>query len=171
MAESQNEEQKQNQNSTQDEAQEKKDEVVSIRKKLLEKVENGEKLTDEEINRLKYETNEEEISQIDRIIRGVNDVFVKEYDFKEYGLNFTIKIKAPNVKEQGKIQGRREAYLQGMGLAVSPFYYNAFDALATIRVCGVEVPKELQNDDDIYNMYILIEIGRDFGQWLGSFRS
>lgn len=153
-----------------EENQETKEEVTSIRKKLLDRVEAGEKLTDEEINQLKYETNQEELSQIDRVIRGVNDTFIKDYDFKEYGLKFTIKIKAPNIKEQGKIQARREAYLQGMGLAVNPFYYNAFDALATIRVCGVEVPKELQDDEDIYNLYVLVKIGDDFGRWLGSFR-
>lgn len=140
------------------------------RELLIEKINNGDSLTDEEINFLKYQNTVEEHKQLDRIIRGVNDTFYKEYEFKEYGLSFNISIKAPNAIEQGKIQARREAYLEGMGMAVSPFMFQAFQMLATIRVCGVDVPKALEKDEEIYNLQVLYLIAQDYIGWLDSFR-
>lgn len=140
------------------------------REQLVEKINKGEKLSDEEINLLKYQTEQAETKTLDRIIRGVNDTFIKDYDFKEFGMKFTIKIKAPNAIDQGKIQARREAYLEGMGMAVSTFIFQVYHTLATIRVCGVDVPKELEKDEDIFNLHVLYAIGGDFAEWLNSFR-
>lgn len=140
------------------------------REQLIEKINRGENLTDEEINLLKYHNAEAEHKELNRIIPGVNNVFSKHYDLKEFGMEFDIKIKAPNVVQQGKIQAMREAYLEGMGMAVSNFIFQCYHTLATIRVCGVEVPKELERDEDIYNIYILNVIGKDFAEWLNSFR-
>lgn len=144
--------------------------VTATRKQLIEKIERGENLTDEEIAVLKYHNDAEERKQLDRIIPGVNNVFSKHYNLEEYGLEFDIKIKAPNIIENGKIQARREAYLEGMGLAVSNFVFQCYQTLATIRVCGIEVPDVLAKDEDIYNLFILGVIGKDFGEWLNSFR-
>lgn len=141
------------------------------REEIIAKRDNGEKLTEEDINYLKYYQEKDENEQIDRIIRGVNDVFEKHYDFQEeWKIEFDIAIKAPNALEQGKIQARREAYLEGMGLAVSPFIYQCYQTLATIRVCGTKIPKELARDEDIYNLNVLYRIGQDYGHWLNSFR-
>lgn len=141
------------------------------RSELIEKLNNGENLTDEEIDQLKYFNKKEEVQKIDRVIRGVNDIFSKHYDFeKEWGVTFDISIKAPNAIEQGTIQARREAYLQGMGMAVSPYQFQVYHTLATIRTCGVVIPKILEKDEDIYNLNILYAIGQDFGDWLSTFR-
>ena len=64
------------------------------REQLIEKINRGENLTDEEINLLKYHNAEAEHKELNRIIPGVNNVFSKHYDFKEFGLEFDIKIKA-----------------------------------------------------------------------------
>lgn len=141
------------------------------REGLIAKLNSGEKLTDDEINALKYFNNEEEINLIDRVIRGVNDTFVKEYNFTEWKLKFTVKIKAPNAIDQGKIQALRESYLNGMGMSVSTFIYQVYQTLATIRICGFDLPKELEKDEDIYNLNILYIIGQDFNKWLATFRS
>lgn len=113
---------------------------------------------------------QEEKKVIDRIIRGVNDVFEKDYNFEDLGLKFTIKIKAPNALEIGKIQARLSAYLGGMNNYASEYMLVAYQALATLRVTGIDVPKELAKDEDIYNLDILYMIGRDFQQWLNNFR-
>ncbi|QIW88684.1 tail tape measure protein [Bacillus phage P59] len=107
---------------------------------------------------------------IDRIVRGVNDVFEKDYDFKDLGLKFTVKVKAPNALEIGKIQARLSAYLGGMNNYASEYMIVAYQMLATLRVTGTEVPKELEKDEDIYNLDILYIMGRDFKQWLDNFR-
>ena len=113
----------------------------------------------------------EEKKAIDRIIRGVNDVFIKDYDLTDLGMKFTIKIKAPNALEIGKIQAKLSAYLGGMNNYASEYFILVYQALATIRVTGIEIPKELQKDEDIYNLDVLYMIGRDFQQWLNNFRA
>lgn len=107
---------------------------------------------------------------IDRIIRGVNDVFVKEYNFEDLGLHFTIKLRAPNALEIGRIQARMSAYLGGMNNYASEYMILVYQTLATIRTTGIDVPKELENDEDIYNLDILYQIGLDFQEWLNNFR-
>lgn len=107
---------------------------------------------------------------VDRIIRGVNDTFEKDYDFEDLGIKFTIKIKAPNALEIGKIQARMSSYLGGMNNYASEYMIVVYQTLATLRVTGIDVPKELEKDEDIYNLDILYVIGRDFQQWLNNFR-
>lgn len=113
----------------------------------------------------------EQKEAIDRIIRGVNDTFEKEYDFSELGIGkLLIKIKAPNAIEIGKIQAKLSAYLGGMNNYASEYFIMVYQTLAAIRVCGEEVPKPLEDDEQIYNLDILYVIGRDFQHWLNSFR-
>lgn len=107
---------------------------------------------------------------IDRIIRGVNDTFVKDYDFEDMGLKFTIKIKAPNALEIGRIQAKMSAYLGGMNNYASEYMIVVYQTLATLRTTGVDVPKELAKDEDIYNLDILYTVGMDFREWLDNFR-
>jgi hypothetical protein len=107
---------------------------------------------------------------IDRIIRGVNDTFIKEYKYPDLGINYTIKIKAPNAIETGKIQAMMSAYLGGMNNYASDYMLVVFNTLATLRVVGVDVPKELEKDEDIYNLDVIYEIGVDFQLWLENFR-
>jgi len=116
------------------------------------------------------ELNTQKKKVVDRIIRGVNDVFIENYNFEDLGLKFTIKIKAPNAIEIGKIQARAAAYLGGMNTYLDNYTNTVYQTLATIRTTGVEVPKELANDEDIYNLDILFKIGVDFKQWLDNFR-
>lgn len=107
---------------------------------------------------------------VDRLIKGVNDVFEKTYDVEELDLHFTIKIKAPNAVEIGQIQARTAQYLGGMGNFVSSYFIIVYQALSAIRVCGKDVPEFLQKDEEIYNLDVLHMIGRDFQHWLESFR-
>ena len=51
--------------------------------------------------------------QFDYIVRGFNDMFVKEYSFDEDKIKFTIKIKMPNIIENGKVEALRDHYLDG----------------------------------------------------------
>jgi hypothetical protein len=117
---------------------------------------------------IEYKIEEKQV--IDRVIRGVNDLFVKDYDLPELGMQFTIKIRVPNALEIGRIQGRLSAYLNGMNNYASEYFIVSYQTLATLRITGVDVPKELAKDEDIYNLDVLYQIGRDFQQWLNKFR-
>lgn len=131
---------------------------------MAEEKKNVEQQASEEVEKNK------DVEAINRIIRGKNDVFEKTYNLAEIGREFTIKVKAPNAIEQAKIHAKTSLYFDGLGRFMSDSLIRAYTALATIRVCGIEVPDFLQNDEDIYNMNILILIGEDITEWLDSFR-
>lgn len=133
-------------------------------------IETKKALTDEEIDKITYNKQEESIKAVNRIVRGINDVWEKDYEFKDIDLKFTIALRAPNAIESGRIQAKREQYLSGTGTFVGDQVYGAFQGLATIREVGVKVPIELQSDEDIYNLAILYKINEDFTAWLNSFR-
>ncbi|UNA01493.1 tail assembly chaperone [Bacillus phage vB_BcgM] len=116
------------------------------------------------------ERQEEQREVVDRIIRGKNDIFTKHYDLPEFDLKFTIAIKAPNAIEVGKIQAMTSGYLSGMNTYMSQYYLVVYQTLSSIRVCGKEVPKFLEKDEDIYNLDILYAIGVDFSAWMNTFR-
>lgn len=107
---------------------------------------------------------------IDRIIRGVNDTFIKEYHFEDMDMHFTVKMRAPNALEVGRVQALLSRYLGGMNNYVSEYMMVVYTTLATLRVTGEDVPKELEKDEEIYNLDVLYDIGRDFQQWLNNFR-
>ena len=127
-------------------------------------------LSKAELDEMAYSRHVKERKELDRIVHGVNDTWVKEYDIKELDLKFKISIKAPKVADQGRIQALLERYLDGVGSLVSQYVFTVYHTLATIRVCGIDVPIELQDDERIYNTNILFRIGNDFAEWLDTFR-
>jgi len=112
----------------------------------------------------------EEKKVIDRVIRGVNDTFEKDYNIPELGIKMKIKAKAPNAMQIGKIQARLSMYLGGMNNYAPEYILIAYQMLATLRETGIDVPKELEKDEDIFNLDILYHIGVDFKRWLDTFR-
>lgn len=105
-----------------------------------------------------------------RVIPGVNNVWEKEYDYRDMDLKFKLSIRVPNAIEQGRIQARREQYLRGMGAFVNDYIYGCYQALATIQEVGIDVPEMLADEERIYNLAILYDIHRDITEWLDTFR-
>lgn len=117
------------------------------------------------------ETTVKEQEVIKRVIAGKNDMFEKHYKFEELGgLEMNIKVKFPNMIEQAKIQAQSERYFDGLGSLMPLNVVQAYRMLATLRICGKDVPKELSEDEEIYNIYIFNVIGEDFRKWMDSFR-
>lgn len=116
------------------------------------------------------EQKEKEMKLAERVIRGHNDVFKKDYNIKELGLEFTIGIRFPNAIEQARIQARAERYLDGLGTLMSPSILQSYRMLATIRECGTYIPGFLEKDEEIYNLQILNIISSDFIAWMDTFR-
>lgn len=126
---------------------------------------------EDKLNAQKEEKAKEEREVITRVIAGKNDMFEKHYKFEELGdLEFDIKIKFPNIIEQAKIQAQTERYFDGLGSLMPPRAQEAYRMLATMRVCGKKVPEFLEEDDQIYNIYLFNVIGDDFRNWMNSFR-
>lgn len=124
----------------------------------------------DELQELKRKKEQEQDNTVSRVIRGVNDVFEKYYNFKEIKLDFNIKLRVPNALEQGTINAMRSNYLGGMDLYQSDEIYKAYQMLATIQVVGVEVPDELSDPEKIYNLIPLIRVYDDWIDFLGTFR-
>ena len=80
-------------------------------------------LSKAELDEMAYSRHVKERKELDRIVHGDNDTWVKEYDIKELDLKFKISIKAPNVADQGRIQALRERYLDGVGSLVSQYVF------------------------------------------------
>jgi len=108
--------------------------------------------------------------KVNRVIKGENDIFDKEYTFEELDLKFTIKIKLPSILEQAKIQAATERMFEGLGSLMPPNVLRAYRMLATIQICGKEIPSIFKDADDIYNISIFDIISSDFQDWMNSFR-
>lgn len=124
----------------------------------------------DELQELKRKKEQEQDNTISKVIRGVNDVFEKYYNFEEIQLAFNIKLRVPNALEQGTINAMRSNYLGGMDLYQSDEIYKAYQMLATIQVVGVEVPDELSDPEKIYNLIPLVRVYDDWIDFLGTFR-
>lgn len=127
-------------------------------------------MTPEEIDALKYKKREEQHETIDKIIKGVNDVWEKEYNFEDIDLHFTVKVRVPNAIEQGRIFGLRSSYLNGMDMYQTQEVIEAFQMLAVLQVVGVDVPKEYRNPDEVYNLTPLVVMYQDWDRFLRNFR-
>ncbi|XWX29920.1 tail assembly chaperone [Staphylococcus phage PG-2021_15] len=129
-----------------------------------------EKLSKEEIYKLKYKQDVEKEKAIVKVIKGVNDVWEKEYNFEEADLNFKVKIKIPNAMEQSQIRALTDEFLFGKSDSTPDFLYNAYFMLATLQIVGQEVPIEFRDPEEIYNMDYLAYIHRDWRKFLRTFR-
>lgn len=132
--------------------------------------ENNTQNNTDELQELKRKKEQEQDNTVSMVIRGVNDVFEKYYNFKEIKLDFNIKLRVPNALEQGTINAMRSNYLGGMDLYQSDEIYKAYQMLATIQVVGVEVPDELSDPEKIYNLIPLVRVYDDWIDFLGTFR-
>lgn len=127
-------------------------------------------MTPEKIEELKYKQEIEKEKTLQKIIKGVNDVWEKEYNFEELDLHYTIKLRIPNAIEQGRIYSLRSSYLNGMDMYQNEDVLRVYQMLATIQVVGVEVPKEFKTPEEIYNLTPLLVMYDDWNEFLTSFR-
>lgn len=143
-------------------------EVESIK----ERKENGEPISDVESAVLTGKKIDTKNELLTTIINGTNDVFVKQYHFAEDKVSFTITIREPNIREQGRILAEENRYLNGYGNYISGYWADVFYALALLRVCGERVPIELQDDREIHAPQYawLIQILEDFNEWEARFQ-
>lgn len=106
------------------------------------------------------------------IVHGQNDVFHKDYDFKEDDVKFTVEIKMPNLREDGIIAARVQEYLGGTANYWDDSVRNIFYTVALLQTCGKKVPDLLSDPDKINPLMYpwLMAILEDFNEWMGQFR-
>lgn len=115
------------------------------------------------------EKSKKENELLEKLVAGVNDVFEKEYEFKELDLKFLIKVRYPNFIQRAKVNARREELLFGTGLNQSMGTYIVTQTLCLLDECGIDVP-------DYFNLNgypredVVFKIGMDLNEWLDSFR-
>ncbi len=124
----------------------------------------------EELYKLKYKQEQDKEATLLKVIKGVNDVWEKDYNFEEADLSFKVKVKIPNAMEQSQIRALTDEFLFGKSDTTPDFIYNAYFMLATLQVVGKEVPIEFRDPEEIYNMDYLAYVYRDWRQFLRTFR-
>jgi len=85
---------------------------------LRKQSEAGEKLTPVEASALREYQNDKRVKAVNMIIQGANDVWKKDYDFKEDKVKMHIEIKYPNVVEMGRIEAMKQDYLGGLAIVL-----------------------------------------------------
>lgn len=139
---------------------------------IKERLKHGEKVTPEERAAVQGKKLDEQSKVLDIVIHGVNDLFMKHYDFKEDKVSFDISIRMPNIREQGRVFALVSSYTGGAQYTLPDYWYKAYYALSLLRVCGVDVPKQLASDDTLYPVAAgwLVTIYNDWSNWEQRFR-
>jgi hypothetical protein len=140
---------------------------------IKERKDKGKKISNDEQAALIGKKIDKQENVITSIIHGYNDIFHKHYNFKEDNVSFDITIREPNISENGRILAQTNQYLYGMAEFATDYWYNIYHTISLIRICGEQVPVELQDDDSIYSpAYVWLEqIGHDFDEWESRFHS
>lgn len=125
--------------------------------------------TEQRAEKVEIEKKEKQARAINKIIKGENDTFEKDYDIKELGLKFKLKVRFPNVIEQAKANAMVERYFEGLSAYMSPNLVRMYRMLSIIHICGVEVPSILSDDEALYNVQLLGYIASDFEEWMDTF--
>lgn len=136
---------------------------------------NNQSITNEEKAIMVGKKQDDRNDAVSDILTSYNDMWSKDYEFKEDKIKFSIAIKAPTISEKAKIVAMaNNFYLQGGMPYQTQHNYNVFNGLATIRVCGKRVPDFLKDDEHMYATiaieYILEKIYLDYSEWLSRFR-
>ena len=80
----------------------------------------------EELYKLKYKQEQDKEATLLKVIKGVNDVWEKDYNFEEADLSFKVKVKIPNAMEQSQIRALTDEFLFGKSDTTPDFIYNAY---------------------------------------------
>lgn len=123
-------------------------------------------MSEEQVKTSREEQQEE---QVEKLVLGKNDTFEKSYDFDELDLHIKVKMRYPTLRERARINAVREEILYGTTVQQPPAVITAYDALAHLDVCGIDVPEVLQLDK-MGREDIAYKVGVDISQWMNRFR-
>lgn len=132
--------------------------------------------TSEEIRRDMEEKQSEEVL---KIVSGHNNTFEKEYEFKELGLNFKIRLKFPTLIDQARVTSEAEREFQGLSSLMNPNFTKAVYIIKMISYQqnkykedkeAIYIPEFLRKPEEVYNPIVLSTIADDFQAWMDSFR-
>lgn len=124
---------------------------------------------------------------IDDVIRGKNDKFVHDYDFKELSMVVHVEVKLPNFRERAQILAQESDLLSGTVPFQTVGTDLTYQTLIILDVCGkgTKVTKTVVDDDgeekdvevpDYFSLNgyprqdVILKIGEDIQEWMDSFR-
>lgn len=137
-------------------------------------------MAEEKTNEQKKEELEgKQRDEVIRVISGHNDTFKKDYKFKEFDLEFEIKLKFPTLMDQTRVSSETEAEFRGLSGFMNQNFTKAVWMAKLIKYQQekygddkeeIYIPKFLRNQEEIYNPTILARIADDFQEWMNSFQ-
>lgn len=125
------------------------------------------------------ELKEEQSEEVMKVVGQHNNTFEKDYNFKELGLKFRIKLKFPTLIDQARVSSEAEREFQGLSNIMNQDFTKAIYMIKMITYQqrkysedkeAIYIPKYLRKPEEVYNPYILMTIAEDFQKWMDSFR-
>ncbi|BCK59779.1 hypothetical protein [Staphylococcus phage vB_SauH_DELF3] len=110
------------------------------------------KMTPEAIDEKKYQDRKEKNKKLNKVTKGVIGRWEKEDCLEELDFRFKVKTKLCNARMQGNIFVVKAVNLGGMGVYQTDPLIRAYQFEATLHEVGIEVPKECQCSEVIYNL-------------------
>lgn len=135
----------------------------------------SEKTSEEIKEEMKTKQNEEVI----KVVGQHNNSFEKEYEFKELGLKFSIKLKFPSLIDQARVASDSEREFQGMSSLMNKNFIKAVYMIKMIQYQqekyskdkeAIYIPEYLRKPEEVYNPLILATIADDYRDWMDTFR-
>lgn len=125
---------------------------------------------------------EMESKQSDEVIKIVgqnNNTFEKDYEFKELGVKFALKLKYPSLIDQARVTSSAEREFQGLSGMMNQDFARAVYMIKMINYQknkysedkeAIYIPEFLRKPEEVYNPFILSKVADDFQKWMDSFR-
>lgn len=124
---------------------------------------------------LENEKSEEAI----KVVGQHNNTFDKDYEFKEIGVKFNLRLKFPTLIDQARVSSEAEREFHGMSSIMNNNFTKAVYMIKMIsyqqdKYAGdkeaIYIPEFLRKPEEVYNVLVLAKIADDFQEWMDTFR-
>lgn len=127
----------------------------------------------------KKELEAKQDEEVLKVVASHNNTFEKEYEFKELGLKFRLKLKFPTLIDQARVASEVEREFQGLSSLMNQNFTKALYVIKMISyqqnkysddADAIYIPEFLRKPEEVYNPMILATIANDYQEWMDSFR-
>jgi len=119
---------------------------------------------------------------VEMVVVGRNDVFKKDYVFKELGLKINLNVHVPTIREKAKIMAQRSEIF--FDTPQDPYTNRVFEMLFLLENSGKQtkvykIDKDGNEEQELVDYFsvdkypredVLLVISEDVNEWLGRFR-
>ena len=128
---------------------------------------------------LAKEMEKNQSEEVLKVVNQHNNTFEKDYEFKELGVKFNLRLKFPSLIDQARVASESEREFQGMSALMNTNFTKAIYMIKMIKYQqnkyrddkeAIYIPEFLRKPEEVYNPLILAKIADDFQEWMDTFR-